>query len=613
MRSDANHSEAAPEASTGLQLRGISGGPGDGVLHGVDLDVEAGEFVVVLGASGAGKTTLLEMIAGLQRPSSGRIRIGEKVVFDGNTDVPPRERKIGIAFQDLGLLPRVNVLDHLSLCLENRRSTSSRNIDSMMVLERLGMRGRMTAYPAELSGGERRRLALGRALVVAPKVMLLDEPLSGVDGPFREELYEVVREIHRRAKSATLYVTHRWDEALALADSIAVLEDGRLQQTGPAHYTGSPPTAGYARKAQDDGETKTESADPRRKPRLQAGALYGGYDGRVLKGVDLEVAAGELMVVLGPSGCGKTTLLETIAGLQRSASGEIRIDGQVVASRDVHVPPNMREVGMAFQDLGLWPHVDVRGHISLCQEAVASESGASESGASESGAVARSHPASAGLRLRGKEASYPGQLSGGERRRLTLARALAASPKVMLLDEPLAGVDDELREQLYVAIRESHESSGAATILVTHRLEEALALGDSVAILAEGRIHQVGAVRGVYEAPLTATAARLMGFENAIPADTMGAFINRLVPLDRQRELGNRDEWAFAVRARGVRIEPGGIWQGSVTGSRLTEHGFLTRIAIGEFTLLAMSDTKLDVKTEVDVSVGDEFRVVENW
>ncbi len=344
-------------------------------------------------------------------------------------------------------------------------------------------------------------------------------------------------------------------------------------------------------------------------PRLSVRSVAGGGDGRVLKGIDFEIEAGELIVVLGPSGAGKTTLLECIAGLQKPSQGIIEIGGTVVFGPGVDLPPRERGIGIAYQDLGLWPHVNVLDHVSLCLEKKRSTSSRNI----DSMMVLER------LNLRGKMLSLPGQLSGGERRRLALARALACSPKVLLLDEPMAGADAALRDVLIGVIREVHERAKSATIMVTHRLDEALALADRIAILSQGSLHQMGGKEDVYNHPLTRSAARLMGFENTVPAEVMGEYVNQLVPLERQRELGARDQWAVAIRARDIHLPMqdedghGQLWTGTVIDSRFAGGCYQTVLNVGNFEITVLSSRYFESQKQLKLAVDDRFQIVENW
>lgn len=202
------------------------------VLHSVDLDLAAGEYGVVLGPSGAGKSTLLRAIAGLMH-AEGRIVIGQKTVCDDGQLVAPRDRGIGFLFQGLALWPHMTVWGHLRYALEGARFPRGEQADRIReTLEPLGIDGLGDRRPGQLSGGEKQRLALARALVTRPGLVLLDEPTSSVDPETARDVTGLLADLNRRFGSTVLHVTHDQAEALALADRVFVMADGVVLQTG---------------------------------------------------------------------------------------------------------------------------------------------------------------------------------------------------------------------------------------------------------------------------------------------------------------------------------------------------------------------------------------------
>ena len=206
-----------------------------------------------------------------------------------------------------------------------------------------------------------------------------------------------------------------------------------------------------------------------------------------LAGVSLDVAAGDIVVILGPSGCGKTTLLRLIAGLDVPDSGEIWLDGsQVAAAGRRIVPPYKRGIGFVFQDLALWPHLSVRGNLDFVLE---------------SGRVARSERSARVqevlrlVRIEPLRDRYPHELSGGEQQRVALARALVGKPRVLLLDEPLSSLDPELRATLRAELAQLQRKVNVTAVYVTHDRDDATTLGDRVVRMREGRIIEIGDTR----------------------------------------------------------------------------------------------------------------------
>jgi iron(III) transport system ATP-binding protein len=213
------------------------------VLTDIDLTVPAGSITAVLGTSGSGKTTLLRLIAGFEQLDSGAISIGGLVVDDGQRSVRPQHRGIGYVPQDGALFPHLTVLGNIGFGLARReRSTAGE------LLELVGLTGLERRYPHQLSGGQQQRVALARALAIRPRVVLLDEPFSSLDASLRADLGRDVARILSAAATTTVLVTHDQDEALALADRVAVLEGGRvLASSDPRSLYRDPPDSRTAR------------------------------------------------------------------------------------------------------------------------------------------------------------------------------------------------------------------------------------------------------------------------------------------------------------------------------------------------------------------------------
>lgn len=228
-----------------LQLRGVTKIYGDGptatpTVADVSLDVADGEFLALVGPSGCGKSTLLRTIAGLETPTRGEIRIGGRVV----NDVPPGERDVAMVFQSYALYPQMTVFENLAFALRIRgldREALRQRVEAAAAT--MGLTAHLTRRPGELSGGERQRVALGRALVREPQLFLFDEPLSNLDAALRVQLRRELAALHQRTRGTMVYVTHDQVEAMTLADRIAVMDRGRVQQVAtPAETYARPLT-----------------------------------------------------------------------------------------------------------------------------------------------------------------------------------------------------------------------------------------------------------------------------------------------------------------------------------------------------------------------------------
>ncbi len=200
------------------------------VLTGIDLQIEDGEFAVLVGPSGCGKSTLLRAIAGLEDVTGGEIRIGDRVV----NDVAPRDRDIAMVFQSYALYPHMDVTKNMSFGLmlrkESEQTIASRVNDAS---SKLGLGALLERLPKHLSGGQRQRVAMGRAIVRKPAVFLFDEPLSNLDAKLRAQMRTEIKALHQSLKTTSIYVTHDQTEAMTMANRIVVMNEGIVQQVGP--------------------------------------------------------------------------------------------------------------------------------------------------------------------------------------------------------------------------------------------------------------------------------------------------------------------------------------------------------------------------------------------
>ena len=199
------------------------------VLHGISLDIADGEFMVLVGPSGCGKSTLLRMLAGLEDITAGSIAVDGRVV----NDLESKDRDIAMVFQSYALYPHMTVRDNMGFSLKLRKESGQRIDEGVAKAAKiLNLESLLERYPRELSGGQRQRVAMGRAIVRDPKVFLFDEPLSNLDAKLRVAMRAEIKALHQRLKTTTVYVTHDQVEAMTMADRIAVMNEGRIEQLG---------------------------------------------------------------------------------------------------------------------------------------------------------------------------------------------------------------------------------------------------------------------------------------------------------------------------------------------------------------------------------------------
>lgn len=324
--------------------------------------------------------------------------------------------------------------------------------------------------------------------------------------------------------------------------------------------------------------------------------VYRRYgDSYALQDVTLDIAPSKVLCLLGPSGCGKTTLLRIAAGVERPSSGRVVIDDREVAGPNRFVPPEKRGVGLMFQDFALFPHLTIRDNVAFGLRSL-----------TKSEARAEAHAALERVGLGHYAMEYPHILSGGEQQRVALARAIAPRPGVLLMDEPFSGLDSQLRESMREETLAIVHEARATCIVVTHDAEEAMRMGDTVALMRAGRVVQTGTALELYRSPKDIFAARTFSDLNELPA--------RVVNGRAETPLGTFPAGGFAdgadvivcVRQGGVRLtKPGEGALGRVLDAR-----FLGDVALVEVAVESLDAPMLARVREAEVpATGTEVGV----
>jgi len=302
--------------------------------------------------------------------------------------------------------------------------------------------------------------------------------------------------------------------------------------------------------------------------------------------VSLDIAPGEILCLLGPSGCGKSTLLRIAAGVERPSAGSVLLDEQEVGGPERFVPPEKRGVGLMFQDFALFPHLSILDNAAFGLRSLTRRE-----------AKVEAHAALDRVGLAHYANEYPHILSGGEQQRVALARAIAPRPSVLLMDEPFSGLDPRLREKMREETLAILHETRATSIVVTHDAEEAMRMGDRVALMRAGRIVQTGDALDLYRAPKDILAARTFSDLNELPARVEQG--SAATPLGRFLANGLPDgaDAIVCVRQRGVRL----LGAGQGVPARVLDARFLGDIALVELAVQGLDAPMLARVREADV------------
>ena len=524
--------EARASTTPLLEFRGVSKQFGTTeVLSGIDLSIETGEFVAIVGFSGSGKSTLINLVGGLLTPDQGSVYVHGKPVTG-----PGPER--GMVFQNYSLMPWMSVFENIALSVNQVFASESPSVRRARVLRYIDMVNLTAARdkkPAELSGGMRQRVALARALAMEPEILLLDEPLSALDALTRANLQDELMRISEQQRTTVLLITNDVDEAILLADRVLPLHPGpraslgsvfridlprprdrvalnrnpefielrktitgyllnlsdqrNEQGTEPPALPDVQPTTARSQAAPGALHTETQAglAVPRfvelsnvSKSYPATGRTGAGGTVKVVDGFELNIARREFVSIIGHSGCGKSTVLSMLAGLTPISEGVITLDGREIGGAGP-------DRALVFQAPSLIPWLTAWDNVRLGVDGVYPHATATQRSA-----IIGHYLSRVGLSdVMHKRAA---ELSNGMRQRVGIARAFALSPKLLLLDEPFGMLDSLTRWDLQTVLMEVWQRTQLTAVLVTHDVDEAILLADRVVMMTNGPNAKVGRV-----------------------------------------------------------------------------------------------------------------------
>lgn len=525
--------ESLPLASTivpSLEFRGVTKSYGTGaqrnvVLNDINLRINEGEFVAIVGFSGSGKSTLISLIAGLQQADEGAVLINGKAI-----DGPGPDR--GVVFQNYSLMPWMTVRQNVALAVDQVFRNDSKYERMARVekyIDMVNLTPAMDKRPAELSGGMRQRVSVARALAASPDILLLDEPLSALDALTRSRLQDEIIRIWSQEKKTVVLITNDVDEGIIMADRIIPLNPGPNATLGPefpvtlprprdrAAINHSPEfkrirrevtqylmQVGAAKNADVDDKivslpsvlpntSREHKANQKSREVAEANAeryvdfsrvskIYPSRKGpiKVVDGFDLKIRKGEFISIIGHSGCGKSTVLSMMAGLNDISEGVIVLDGREIASAGP-------DRGIVFQAPSLVPWLSAWDNVALGVEQVFQHATAQERRD-----IIENYLGRVGLADVWDKKAF--ELSNGMKQRVGIARAFALSPKMLLLDEPFGMLDSLTRWDLQEVLMEVWTRTRVTAMLVTHDVDEAILLADRVVMMTNGPNAKVGKI-----------------------------------------------------------------------------------------------------------------------
>ena len=510
-----------------LEVKNLGKGYGTGaaqarILSGIDLSVEEGEFVAIVGFSGSGKTTLISAIAGLVTPDAGEI------LFKGAPVTGPGPER-GVVFQSYGLMPWLTVEGNIALAVDavaGKLSRAEKRARVAKYIDMVGLGHAADRRPSELSGGMRQRVSVARALAMEPEILLLDEPLSALDALTRAKLQDEIEAIWAANRRTVILITNDVDEAILLADRIIPLNPGPDATLGPAFDVDLPRPRDRMAMNDDPAfkrlradvtnylmavgiDAKGPGEDDRRLPNVtpitqmppkawreaaespvaeryldiwKLRKVYPTPKGplTVVENFDLRLRKGEFVSLIGHSGCGKSTVLSMIAGLTDISGGTAILDNQEI----VGAGP---ERAVVFQAPSLMPWLTARENVALGVDKVYPKASPAERREVVEYYLARVGLADSMHRL-------ASEMSNGMRQRVGIARAFALSPKLLLLDEPFGMLDSLTRWELQEVLMDVWRRTQVTAVCVTHDVDEAILLADKIVMMTNGPNATIGKI-----------------------------------------------------------------------------------------------------------------------
>jgi peptide/nickel transport system ATP-binding protein len=512
-----------------LEIHDLSVTIGDRpILHDLNLSLDAGQVLGLVGESGSGKSMTALAILGLL-PSDAKAT--GAIAFDGegllalsdHALARLRGARIGMVFQEpmTALNPVMTIGAQVAEVVRIHRKASRQEARAAarQALDRVGLSAiPLTRYPHELSGGQRQRVAIAMAIVLAPRLLIADEPTTALDVTTQAEVLELLQRLVREDDAALILVSHDLAVVAQVADQVAVMQDGQIVEAGETGAVFAALTHPYTRKLAADAKrapVRTRKPDLTAAPVLEAHGVARTYPGarrllgrapahQALTDVSLAIRPGEIVGLVGESGSGKSTLLRALLALEPVQAGEVRLGGEAFTPRSPR--QRRRRLQIVFQD----PQGSLDPRWTV-ERLVAEPLHLLETRLSPAERRARVEAVLAQVGLPPETADrYPHQFSGGQRQRIAIARALIVEPDVIALDEAVSALDVTVRAEVLDLLARLSDYLGVAYLFVTHDMGVVRGLTDRVLVLKDGVIVEQGPTAEIFAAPQHPYTAQLI-------------------------------------------------------------------------------------------------------
>lgn len=471
------------------------------LLKGVSLTVYAGETFIIAGQSGSGKSVLLKMLNGLVTPDRGVVKLFGKPLHEMNAQEQIMlRRRCTMVFQNYALIDSMTVAENISFPLAQGSQLSPVKIRALVdeLLELLELSGTGELLPSSLSGGMKKRVALARAVVSNPEMVLFDEPTTGLDPVMIEFVDELIAKTQRLYGITSVLISHDMTSNRRLADRMAILDEGQIVAEGSfdevaqsAHpsvkeFMASAVTERMGRSGAPLAVSETPSTLRNLEAVARCVGLRKSFGAReILKGITLSIPKNKITVIIGGSGSGKSVLVKHIIGLFQPTEGEVHVLGRDLTSGDKHVlRETQREVGVLFQGAALFDSMSVRENLAFPLVEGRRSS------------VARAMPLVEDIARKISVFElldrFPDEISNGERKRVGLARALITKPKIMIYDEPTTGQDPIMMQRVDDMIVEAAELFDMTSIVISHDMSSAFRIADQIVMIYQGEMLACG-------------------------------------------------------------------------------------------------------------------------